>query len=190
MTAASASDVLEFWFGAPGTPEHGQQRSVWFRKSHAFDDEVRSRFLDLYEQAEHGKLDSWHEDPQSLLALIIVLDQFPRNMFRGEARSFATDALALTAAQRMVAEGWDRGLPAFQRAFAYLPFEHAEDLAMQEQAVALFERDPELAEGAAWAGKHRSVIARFGRFPHRNAVLGRESTPNELEFLKQPGSSF
>ena len=183
-------DVLDFWFGAPGSPEYGKSRSVWFKKSDAFDQEVRDRFLAVHEQAARGELTAWDDTPQSLLALIIVLDQFPRNMFRNDARAFATDALAQAAAQRMVERGWDRKLSAIERGFAYLPYEHAEDIAMQQRGVALFESDPVMADAAQWARKHHDIIARFGRFPHRNTVLGRSSTPEETEFLKQPGSSF
>ena len=185
-------DVLDFWFGAPGSPEYGEPRAAWFRKSDAFDQDVRERFLAVHEQAARGELTAWDATPRSLLALIIVLDQFPRNMYRNDARAFVTDALALAAAQRMVAHGWDRELGPVERGFAYLPYEHAEDLAMQQRAVALFEdaNEPMMTDAAQWARKHRDVIARFGRFPHRNAILGRRSTPDEVEFLKQPGSSF
>jgi uncharacterized protein (DUF924 family) len=186
-------DVLDFWFGAPGSPGHGKSRGVWFKKSDAFDQEVRERFLLLYEKAACGELAEWDGAPHPLLALIIVLDQFPRNMFRGEARAFAADAQALAAAQRMVGNSWDAGLMPVERQFAYLPFEHAEDLAMQQRALELFgalAADPAHADLLAWARKHYDVIVRFGRFPHRNAILGRASTPEEIEFLQQPGASF
>jgi len=185
--------VLDFWFGAPGSPERGKPRNVWFKKSEAFDRELRHRFLARHESAAAGTLAAWDETPLSLLALIIVLDQFPRNMFREEARAFATDAAALAAAQRMVERTWDHDLKPLERSFSYLPFEHAEDLAQQQRSVALFERlaaDSGLADPLTWAQKHYDVIARFGRFPHRNQVLGRISTPEEIEFLKQAGSSF
>ena len=186
-------DVLDFWFAAPGSPEHGKSRGVWFKKSDAFDQEARSRFLPLSEEAARGELAAWDDASHTLLALIIILDQFPRNMFRNQARSFATDALALAAAERMVARGWDFLLRPIERWFAYLPYEHAENLTMQKRALELFERvseDPALADVAAWARKHCDAIVRFGRFPHRNAILGRASTPEEIEFLAQPGSSF
>jgi uncharacterized protein (DUF924 family) len=186
-------DVLDFWFGAPGSLERGKRRDAWFKKSDAFDQEVRSRFLPFYEEAARSKPGMWDDASHPLLALIIVLDQFPRNMFRNQARSFATDAQALAAAQRMVDRGWDLQLAPVARWFAYLPYEHAEDLAMQQRALELFEcvsEDPALADVAAWARKHYDVIVRFGRFPHRNAILGRASTPEEIEFLKQPGASF
>jgi len=186
-------DVLDFWFGAPGTPEHGKSRDVWFKKSDVFDQEVRARFLPLYESAASGALADWDAEPRSLLALIVVLDQFPRNIFRNDARSFATDRQALAAAQRMIEPGWDMKLVPVERMFVYLPYEHAEDLRMQQRALELFRRvaeDPALADVPEWARKHHDVIARFGRFPHRNAILGRESTPEETDFLKQPGSRF
>ncbi len=186
-------EVLDFWFGAPGSPERGKPRAVWFKKTDAFDQEVRARFLAVHELAVDGKLEAWQETPHALLALIIVCDQFPRNMFRNDARAFATDARALAAAQLMVERGWDMRIAPIERQFVYLPFEHAEDLAMQRRSLELFERvteDPALADLPAWARKHFDVIARFGRFPHRNAILGRVSTPAELEFLRLPGSSF
>ena len=154
---------------------------------------MRERFLAIYEKAAAGDLAGWPAEPRSLLALIIVLDQFPRNMFRGAARAFSTDAQALAAAQRMVAAGWDQGLLPVERMFVYLPFEHAEDAAMQARALELFDSiatAPELGDVIDYARRHQTVIARFGRFPHRNEILGRVSTPEELEFLSQPGSSF
>ena len=186
-------DVLDFWFGAPGSSGYGKPRDVWFKKSDVFDQAVRARFLLVYELAADGRLAAWHATPRALLALIIVCDQFPRNMFRHDARAFATDAQALAATERMVEPGWDMQLAPIERQFVYLPFEHAEDLAMQQRGVELFARvtaDPALADAPVWARKHLDIIARFGRFPHRNAILGRESTPEELEFLQQPGSSF
>ena len=193
MNSEFPQAVLDFWFGVPGSPEHGKPREIWFKKSDAFDRTVRERFLSLYEQAAQGALAHWDSAPRALLALIIVLDQFPRNMFRNEPRAFATDSQALAAAERMVARGWDRELTPIERSFAYLPYEHAENLAMQERALELFGRlaqDAGLAEPLDWARKHHAVIARFGRFPHRNAALGRASTAEEVEFLAQPGSSF
>ncbi len=154
---------------------------------------MRERFASVYEQAAQGALAEWDNAPHPLLALIIVLDQFPRNMFRNDPRAFATDSQALAAAERMVARGWDRELTPVERSFAYLPYEHAENLAMQERALELFGRlaqEAALAEPLEWARKHHAVIARFARFPHRNAVLGRASTREEIEFLTQPGSSF
>lgn len=186
-------EVLDFWLGAPGSAEHGKRREVWFKKSDVFDQDVRRRFLPLWEMAADGRLADWDRAPQTLLAFIIVCDQFPRNMFRVDPRAFATDARALAAAQRMVESGWDQQLASLERQFVYLPFEHAEDPAMQQRSLELFERlaqDPALADLPEWTRKHADIIARFGRYPHRNAVLGRDSTPAEIEFLAQPGSSF
>jgi len=190
---AAASEVLDFWFGAPGTPEHGQVRPLWFAKSDATDEAIRRRFGDLVKAALRSELDSWADgEPRQALALVIVLDQFTRNIHRDSARAFAGDAKALAVARRLVADGRDRALTPLQRWFAYLPFEHSESLADQQESLRLFGAlaDEGLAEPLAWARKHYEVIARFGRYPHRNAALGRASTAEENEFLKQPGSRF
>jgi uncharacterized protein (DUF924 family) len=190
---ADFREVLDFWFGPAGSPEYGRPRDAWFRKSDAFDDAIRTRFLELHRQAADGHLQPWRTAPDSLLALIVVLDQFPRNLFRGTSRAFATDARALAAAQLTVARGFDRLLLPVQRWFVYLPFEHAEDLALQRRCMELFEglrSDPDSAGSIDFARRHFEIIARFGRFPHRNAILGRISTPEEIEFLEQPGSGF
>jgi uncharacterized protein (DUF924 family) len=182
-----AHEVLGFWFAAQGRDKR------WFQKDEAFDGEVRRRFVDLHGEAAAGELEAWTDSARECLALIIVLDQFPRNMFRGTARAFATDAMALEAAQLAVARGHDRILSPVQRLFVYLPFEHAESLAAQDEACRLTEAlnaFPETVDAHAFALKHRDVIRRFGRFPHRNASLGRPSTPAELEFLATPGSGF
>ncbi len=193
-TPATAQAVLDFWFGAPGTPPHGQARAEWFVKSEAFDDEIRQRFAAPIDAACAGGLQDWAAAPPSALARILLLDQFTRNVWRGTPRAFAGDALALEAARRMVSAGEDEALPPMQRAFVYLPFEHAEDRAMQHEAVRLFERLAAREAGFEtmldYAVRHRVVIERFGRFPHRNAILGRASTSEELAFLEQPGSSF
>ena len=185
--------MLDFWFGAPGSADAGKRRPEWFRKSDEFDAAIRERFLPTYDAAAAGRLADWETGARPLLALIVVLDQFPRNMFRGSPRSFATDSQALAGAQRMVDRGWDADLAPLERSFAYLPFEHAENRACQERSMQLFgalARDPTCADLLEWARKHYVIIERFGRFPHRNAVLDRVSTPEEAEFLKQPGSSF
>jgi len=180
--------VLDFWFGAPDSAERGRSRKVWFRKSDAFDADVRGRFLRTWEEAVRGVLGRWQATPLAALALVIVLDQFPRNMFRGTPRSFSSDALALAAARSMVDRDFDRSLSKSERTFAYLPFMHAEDLAAQRRSLSLFQTlDPENIE---YAKRHYEIIARFGRFPHRNALLARESGAEETEFLKQAGSSF
>lgn len=186
-------EILEFWFGSPEHDNYGKQRKEWFTKKAHFDEDVRSRFLSDYELAAAGKLDEWKSSHRSCLALIILLDQFPRNMFRGDARTFATDAQALAAAQHAVKMQFDRQLPIVQRWFIYLPFEHSEDINMQRQSVALWQQlsdYPECADTISYAIRHLEVIERFGRFPHRNKILGRKTTPEEEEFLKQPGSSF
>lgn len=185
MKAVTPADVLKFWQDA------GPQR--WFKKDAAFDEEIRRRFLRAHEAAAAGRLAAWEMTDDGTLALLILLDQFPRNMFRGDARSFATDPLALDAARRMVGRSWDKQLASVEKAFAYLPFEHSENLADQDRSVALFASDPSdavLKGYTDYAIKHRDFIARFGRFPHRNAIVGRASTSEELEFLSQPGSSF
>ncbi len=189
-----AQSVLDFWFGPPDDPQHAAQRPAWFRKDAAFDEGIRTRFGDLIEAGLAGALQAWAADAHGALAEVIVLDQFTRNAFRDTARAFAGDARALAAAQALVDSGRDRGLTGVQRQFVYLPFEHAEDLAQQQRALALFgqlERDePALAGLLPWAQRHHDIVARFGRFPHRNAALGRASTPEELAFLKTPGSGF
>jgi uncharacterized protein (DUF924 family) len=186
-------EVLDFWFGPAASPGYGKPRAAWFRKSDEFDDAIRARFFDLHLHAADGQMQSWQAAPDSLLALILVLDQFPRNLFRGSSRAFASDAQALAAAQLGVAGRHDLALLPVQRAFFYLPFEHAENLALQRRCVELFEGlrgDPGSAGAIDYARRHYEIIARFGRFPHRNAVLGRISTPEEIEFLQQPGSGF
>jgi len=188
---STAADVLLFWFG-PGA-ERGKAHKRWFVKNDAFDLEIRERFLSLYEDAAAGRLARLKESPADCLALILVLDQFPRNMFRGTARAFATDPLALETAGHAVARGFDRGLLPVERLFVYLPFEHSETLADQERSCELtkpLDAYPETNDVYRYALLHRDIIRRFGRFPHRNAILGRVSTPEEIEFLKGPGSSF
>jgi uncharacterized protein (DUF924 family) len=191
----TSQEVLDFWFGAPGSLEAGKPRREWFVKQDAFDALVRARFGATIEQALAGGLREWDDEgPQGTLARILVLDQFTRNAHRDTPMAFAGDALALAAARRLVDSGADRQLPPLQRAFVYMPFEHAEDAYMQERAVELFgvlaAEHPGFEEMLDYAHRHRGVIARFGRFPHRNAILGRASTPEETEFLRQPGSRF
>jgi uncharacterized protein (DUF924 family) len=188
-------DVLDFWFGAPGSATDGQPRREWFVKDAAFDATIRERFGATIDAAVAGGLRDWDDSgPQGVLARLLVLDQFTRNAWRGQPASFAGDALALAAARQLVDSGADRLLTPLQRSFAYMPFEHAEDAAMQERAVALFAalaaQHAGFDETLDYAQRHRDVIARFGRFPHRNAILGRVSTPAETAFLQQPGSRF
>jgi uncharacterized protein (DUF924 family) len=186
-------EVLDFWFGHEGEPEYGQFREAWFRKDPEFDARVTKQFSDLYEEAAVGNLDGWLDDAESCLALVIVLDQFPRNMFRGGGRIHAEDDRALGASKYAVEHALDRELPAFQRMFLYMPFMHSENVEDQRRSVELFER---LAgeEGApdvvSYAVGHRDIVEQFGRFPHRNEILGRETTPEEAVFLTKEGSSF
>ncbi|MEO6031640.1 MAG: DUF924 family protein [Burkholderiaceae bacterium] len=193
-TPLPAQEVLAFWFGAPDSAEHGHARKFWFEKNDATDREIHQRFGALIERALRGELAAWAAHAPSALAQIVLLDQFTRNCFRDTPRAFAGDARALAAASAMVGARQDEALLPVQRAFVYLPFEHAEGLAMQDEAVRLFTRlvaeAPELQGMLDYAHSHRAVIARFGRFPHRNAALGRHSTVEEEEFLLQPGSSF
>ena len=184
-----ARAVLDFWFG-PGD----DARPEWFRKDPTFDALIGQRFGDLIDAALAGGLDGWATSPRAALARIVVLDQFTRNVYRDTPRAFAGDALALAAARALVAHGWDRELPPRWRGFAYLPFEHAEDLAAQQDSLRLFgalaAEHPALADLLEWARKHADVIARFGRYPHRNAALGRPDRAAEPAFLAEPGSRF
>jgi len=192
-TLRAAEEVLDFWFGSPGTPEHGTRRDVWFRKDPRFDAEIDARFRPLWERAREGALTAWNETPSMLLALIVLCDQFPRNMFRGQALAFATDSHALAAARSMVDRGWDRDQSLYARAFIYLPFEHAESMAEQDRGVALFAAlrgSPDGDNYYDYALRHRAVIQRFGRFPHRNQVLGRTSSEDEVSYLGMPGAGF
>ena len=189
--SSASQAVIDFWFGVPPVDA---PRDEWFRKSEAFDATIRERFGGLIEQALAGGLRDWDRDATGAVARIVLLDQFTRNAFRGTARAFAGDALALEAARALVASGSDRELSGVMRQFVYLPYEHAEDREVQRESLRLFAdlaaAHPALADVHAWAVRHHDVIARFGRYPHRNALLGRPSTPDEIEFLRQPGSSF
>lgn len=188
---ASANLILEFWFGQDRP--YGARRSLWFSKQPGIDAEVGRRFSAHYQRAVAGELDAWRDSAEGCLALVLLLDQFPRNMFRGTPRAFAADPLARKVAGHGICRGFDQALPPVQRMFFYLPFEHSENLPDQERAVALtapFKDISGMADVHEYALRHRDVIARFGRFPHRNAILGRACTPEEEEFLKQPGSRF
>ena len=194
MHSAMVDEVLAFWFGAPDDTGYGKPRQAWFRKDDGFDAQIRARFLGEVEAAIAGQRNDRADGPRGALALLILLDQFPRNLFRNDARAFSGDALALELAGRAVEQGWDRDCLPVQRAFVYLPFEHSEALANQERSIALFTalgaEHPELAPYVDFAHRHHEVIVRFGRFPHRNAALGRPSTAAELDYLAQPGSGF
>jgi uncharacterized protein (DUF924 family) len=186
-----AQEVLDFWFGREGEPGYGEFREEWFTKDPEFDRQVRDRFETLYEAAAAGDLDDWKEEARSCLALVILLDQFPRNMFRGDPRSYATDHKAQETAEYALDHALDRELPGFQRTFLYMPFMHSEDLEHQRRSVELFRRlGGSDSDSTSYAVRHMEIIERFGRFPHRNEVLGRQTTPEEAEFLTQPGSSF
>lgn len=187
------SDVLQWWFGPTASGQYGRARDFWFRKDPQLDAEISARFGPLIEAASRGALDDWAADPRGALALILVCDQFPRNAFRDDARAFALDPKALALARQVTGSGWDLAMLPVERWFVYMPFEHSESLADQREAVARFEAlrdDPQAGGAYEWAVRHLRVIERFGRFPHRNALLGRESTPEEIAFLAQPGSRF
>ena len=175
---ASAEAVLTFW------REAGSKK--WFEKDLGFDDAIRVRFLETYEAAAAGKLADWERTAEGALALVTVLDQFPRNMFRGDARTYAADPLALAVAERALIRGFDRGMALDDRQFFYLPFEHSEAMADQERSCALFAATGD-ADLLKWAELHADIIRRFGRFPHRNAMLGRTTTAEEQAFLDGGG---
>lgn len=184
--------LLDFWFAPEGQGLH--LRAVWFQADRSFDEACRWRFADLWEEGRRDGLRPWAEEPEGMLALIILLDQIPRNLFRGTARAFESDGLALSHAEQALVRGYDTRLQPLQRPFLYLPFEHSEDPLMQDRAVALFgalaQAEPRLGDYLDFARRHQEVIRRFGRFPHRNAALGRASTPEEEEYLAQPGAGF
>lgn len=200
---ASADEVLAFWLGA-ARPDNAQAlliKQQWFTKSDTLDAQIRARFEPTVQAALAGQLDHWAGDAWSCLALLVLLDQFTRNMYRGTPQAFGGDARALAVAQRAMAQGLDQQLPGVTRIFVYLPLEHAEDLAMQEASVAAFAQLAAAHTGAGdeqaffagtldYAHRHQEVIAQFGRFPHRNAILGRPSTPQERDYLAQPGAGF
>ncbi|MDH0868107.1 DUF924 family protein [Mitsuaria sp. GD03876] len=192
LTPAPAQRVLNEWFGQPGGEQDGQVLMKWFKKDEAFDAVLRERFGATVAQALRGELRDWDMTPWGALARIVVLDQFTRNIHRDTPQAFAGDALALEAALALLPRAQDLGV--LERWFATMPLEHAEDLSMQDRSVAAFEalaaEDARLEDALDYARRHRDVIVRFGRYPHRNEILGRPSTPEELEFLKQPGSRF
>lgn len=197
----TAAAVLEFWFGKSGddSATAQSQQKLWWSKTAEVDADIRRRFGDLVETASKGALDHWAQDARGRLALILLFDQFPRNMYRDTPQAFACDPLARKLALEGISSGADRALRAIERVFFYLPLEHSESAELQERCVALFtalaagvpEADRKTFKGYVdYAVRHRDVIHRFGRFPHRNQILGRVSTPEEIAFLKQPGSSF
>jgi uncharacterized protein (DUF924 family) len=173
-----ASEIVGFWRQA------GPKR--WFEKDVAFDEEIRSRFLTAHERAAAGALDGWAASAEGALALLLLLDQFPRNMFRGNARAFEGDEKARSVAAAALLKGYDARVAPELRSFFYLPFEHSEDMADQERAIALYTAAGD-EDGLKWAKLHADIIRRFGRFPHRNACLGRATTPEEQKFLDDGG---
>ncbi len=180
--ALGADDVLTFWFKQ-------LDKKQWFKKDASVDADIRSRFEPVYWQAGRGEHSHWREDDRGRLAEIIVLDQFSRNMFRDQAQAFAFDPLAVVLSQEAIRAGADQSLTADEKAFLYMPLMHSESPVVHQQALAVFDQ-PGLEENLRFEKAHWRIIERFGRYPHRNEVLGRESTEEELEFLKQPGSSF
>jgi uncharacterized protein (DUF924 family) len=178
------NEILEFWFAAANRPK-------WFEKNADFDAEIRRRFEPIHERAAQGQLAAWQNTPEGALALLLCLDQFPRNLYRGTPRAFATDAKARAVADWAVDRGLDLHFKsADERIFFYLPFEHSEDIDDQHRAVELVRTRCPGEDYLRYAIAHREVIERFGRFPHRNPVLGRRNTPDEEEYLKQPGAGF
>lgn len=177
-----AEDILNFWFTEI-------DEKSWWVKSKDFDDVIHRRFLKVYEAGSRCELAHWRDSIRGRLAEIIVLDQFPRNMFRDDARAFQADPLALMLSQEAVRAGGYEGWPATWRAFLFMPYMHSESARVQEDCIKLFE-GPGLEENLDFAHRHKAIIDRFGRYPHRNEALGRVSTPEELAFLKEPGSSF
>lgn len=190
---ATPTQVLDFWFGA----DHAVDPR-WFTGGAAFDREIGERFGATIDAALAGMLDDWAATADGALALVVVLDQFTRNVYRGTPRAFAGDARALAVARHLIDGGGDAALPPLRRWFVLMPLEHAEDLSLQDECVRRFEallvdagaQREAVASALDYARRHRDVVARFGRFPHRNEILGRASTPDELEFLRQPGSRF
>lgn len=178
----AAQDILEFWFTT-------LKPAQWWQKDETLDRQIAEHFGALHAQASACELWQWRASPEGRLAEIIVLDQFSRNIYRDTPRSFAQDPLALALAQEAVACGADQALPAEQRAFLYMPYMHSESLAIHEQAVTLFSA-PGMESNLDFEHRHKAIIERFGRYSHRNAILGRDSTPEEQAFLQTPGSSF
>jgi uncharacterized protein (DUF924 family) len=175
MDKMTPNAVVEFWFSA-------RVRPLWFNSTPAFDTELRESFLHTYGAALNGELAHWADSPQGALALVICLDQLPLNMFRGQAESFAGEAASRQIAAAAIERGFDQALDKIQKVFLYMPFMHSEDLADQDRAIALFGQ-ADLSDNLHWAKHHREIVSRFGRFPHRNAILGRQSTREELDYL-------
>jgi len=187
--APAAAAIHAFWFGSPPYA----RRDVWFRKDDAFDATIRERYGAAIAAARAGAYGEWCATPRGALSRILLLDQFTRNAYRGTPDAFSGDARALATAEDAIAEGHDRALAPVERQFMYLPFEHAEDPAVQARSLELFgalSAEPGCADLIDWARRHADVIRSFGRFPHRNAILGRASTPEEIDYLNTPGAGF
>lgn len=185
--------LLDFWFAPGGASTRDRRRDVWFKATPEFDKALAEHFRADYDRAAAGVYEPWRAAPQTCLALILLLDQLPRNLFRNSPRAYATDRAALEIAGEALARGYDRAVVPMRRCFFYLPFQHSERLCDQEMAMRLYAALPEHPDKAAFteaARHHQEIIARFGRFPHRNGVLGRLSTSEEQDFLQQPGSTF
>jgi uncharacterized protein (DUF924 family) len=180
-----AKDILTFWFKSTDLSTDLDKRAVWFRATPAFDKQLITQYAHVHEQAASGALDHFKDNAEECLALIMSLDQFPRNIFRGTARAFATDAKARDVARHAIDRGYDRNFSRWPRTFCYLPFEHSEELADQERALVLY-KNLGSEESMKSAIGHHDAIKRFGRFPHRNEVMGRRNTPEEDEYLKDP----
>jgi uncharacterized protein (DUF924 family) len=182
-------EILDFWFLPSDHEDYGKKREEWFQKNSDFDQEIRHRFLEHYEQATAGYLLDWSETPLGCLALILLFDQFSRNMFRDTPRAFSTDHKALEIARYAITRGFLDELDTNQKRFIALPFEHSENMTDQKKSIALFESFND-ENGLDYARQHYDIVKRFGRYPHRNAILGRTSTEEEACFLTEPGSSF
>lgn len=198
---ATTHQILDLWFGSLDADGWAPQDRIarWFKKDPAFDEQLRTQFLSTHTWARTQASPPWQEDPSSLMAYVILLDQMSRNMFRGTKQMYQSDDLALAATHRALANNWDQTLAPSHRVFLYMPLMHAESLQDQERCVECFAKMHEQIEGSKkaaiasnlhFAEQHRDIVQRFGRFPHRNEILSRKSTPEELAFLKEPGSSF
>jgi len=181
--------ILDFWFHSKDSKQYGEKRIEWFKKDPEFDKTIRQKFLDDFTHAERGEYLHWSDHVEGCLALILLFDQFSRNMFRDEARAFSTDGKAREIANHMIRSGYFFALPKFQKSFAILPFEHSEEIEDQILSVKLCKKFCDKAE-IEYAEQHFEIIKKFNRFPHRNKILERKSTPAEIDFLTQPNSSF
>ena len=190
---AEWGDIYDFWFGAPGSDVHGDVREFWFASTPAIDREIKERFLDRYRRAAAGDFEDWKSDARGWVALIVLLDQVPRNVFRGNPQSFAADPVALASAKQLEASPLNKELITVEKLFAYLPFEHSEQIDDQMKSVALCEAIDDHEQKAEWiefAVLHRDIVAKFGRFPHRNAILDRDSTPEATAWLESSDQRF